>query len=235
MSHATVLCRGEFDFKPHRDFQTNLKKACLKDKCVQNLSGDSVSEIWKRAVAYLKPKVTDGGPEAAKSVSIRDSPVLRDLQNGLLVAYLVDEGTGFSYVQNQHLSTAGIEEDTLHATAVNNLYGLAARHLRIQPYGSVFAVFMEGNFEASVLLLDTVWDVSLAKHVAGDFLAVAPARDVLAFGDSSSPEAAVELRAIIERVKSTTDHALSDSVFRRSNGGWFPQESLKINTWPTTS
>jgi hypothetical protein len=29
-------------------------------------------------------------------------------------------------------------------------------------------VFMEGNFEAIPLLLDAVWDVSLAKHIQGE-------------------------------------------------------------------
>jgi hypothetical protein len=61
---------------------------------------------------------------------------------------------------------------------------------------------MEGNFEASVLLLDTVWDISLAKHVNGNFVAAIPARDVLAFGDSTSPEAIAELRDVIKRLKS---------------------------------
>jgi hypothetical protein len=62
---------------------------------------------------------------------------------------------------------------------------------------------IKGNFEASVLLLDTVWDISFAKHIKGEFVAAVPARDVLAFGDSSSAETVAELRAIINRLKST--------------------------------
>jgi hypothetical protein len=77
-------------------------------------------------------------------------------------------------------------------------------------YGPVFTLFMEGNFQASVLLLDTVWDVSLAKHVRGEFVAAGPSRGVLAFRDSSSPEAGAELRAIIGRLNASTgDHRLS--------------------------
>ncbi len=154
-----------------------------------------MSEAWTRAVAYLKPNLTDGS-EATVLLNHEDSPILRDLHNGLLVAYLVDKGTSFDYLQNRHLIAAGIDEDRLHKTAIDNLYSLAERHLRIQPYGPVFALFMEGNFEASVLLLDSVWDISLAKHVKGEFVAAVPARDVLAFGDSSLPEAVAELRAI---------------------------------------
>jgi hypothetical protein len=73
---------------------------------------------------------------------------------------------------------------------------------------------MEGNFEASVLLLDTVWDVSLAQYVREDFVAAVPARDVLAFGDSSSAEAIEELRAITDRVISDSgDHPISTSIY----------------------
>ena len=55
---------------------------------------------------------------------------------------------------------------------------LAEQHPRMQPYGPVFALFMEGNFAASVLLLDTLWDVSFAKHVREEFVVALPARDV---------------------------------------------------------
>jgi uncharacterized protein YtpQ (UPF0354 family) len=180
-----------------------------------------LSEVWTRAVAYLKPNPTDDVRGPTISLGHEDSPVLRDLHNGLLVAYLVDEGTRFGYVQNRHLCAAGVDQDTLHKTAIDNLYALAERHLRIQPYGPVFTLFMEGNFEASVLLLDTVWDVSFARHVQGEFVAAAPARDVLAFGDSSSPEAVAELRAIIGRVTASgADHQLSTSLYCRRRGIW---------------
>jgi hypothetical protein len=59
---------------------------------------------------------------------------------------------------------------------------------------------MEGNFEASVLLLDTSRDVSFAKHVREEFVVAGPARDVLAFGDSSSAEVIAEPNAITGRL-----------------------------------
>jgi hypothetical protein len=56
---------------------------------------------------------------------------------------------------------------------------LAEQHLQIQTFGPVFAMLMEGNFEASVLLLDTLWNVSFAKHVRDEFVVAVLARDVL--------------------------------------------------------
>ena len=46
------------------------------------------------------------------------------------------------------------------------------------------------------------WDILFAKHVKEKFVAAVPARDVLAFGDSSSPAAVAKLRAIIDRLTS---------------------------------
>ena len=77
---------------------------------------------------------------------------------------------------------------------------------------------MEGNFAASVLLLDTLWDVSFAKHVREEFVVALPARDVLASGDSSSAEAMAELNAITGRVHANArgGHLLSPPLYRRS-------------------
>ncbi len=137
------------------------------------------------------------------------------------MSYVVNEEDKFSYVQNRHLLAAGISQKTLHRAAIDNLYRLAETNLKIQPYGPVFAVFMEGNFDASILLLDTVWDNSLANYIREDFLVAIPTRDVLAFGDSSSAEAITALRAIVDRVAtSSADHIVSTSLYRRDNRAW---------------
>ena len=180
-----------------------------------------MSQAWTRAIAYLKPDLAGDDSKPVITLKDLDSPVLRNLHNGLLVAYLVDQGTIFDYLQNRDLIAAGLDEEKLHKTAIDNLYSLAERHMRVESCGPAFTLFMEGNFEASVLLLDRVWDISLASYVKGGFVAAVPTRDVLAFADSSSPDAVAELRAIICRVHSGgADHPLANSLYRRRNGVW---------------
>jgi hypothetical protein len=70
-----------------------------------------VSETWKRVIAYLTPDLTNDESEPTVSLNHADSPVLRDLHNKLLVAYLVDVGKSFEYLQNGHIVAAGIDED----------------------------------------------------------------------------------------------------------------------------
>src|SRR5688572_24225872 len=178
---------------------------------------------WARAIAYLKPKVPDSDPFPVMDLSEADSPVLRDLGNGLLVAYVVDEGSHFSYVQNRHIAARGVSEADLHRVGVRNLAELVEQRLSVRPYGKVFAVLLDGNFEASVLLLDSVWDGAFTKFVAGEYMAALPARDVLAFGDASSRQAIAELQAVVARVQaSEADHQLSDSLYRRLGRTWVP-------------
>jgi hypothetical protein len=66
-----------------------------------------------RACAYLKVKLPPEDSDSDLSLSHDDSPVLRDLGNGLLVSYLVDENSKFTYVQNRHLLATRTEESEL--------------------------------------------------------------------------------------------------------------------------
>jgi len=110
--------------------------------------------------------------------------------------------------------------------AIDNLYSRAEQHLRFEPYGPVFAVLMDGNFEASVMLLDSVWDISFADKVRGGLVAAAPASDVLAFGDVSSAEAVAELRALMARVGgSGADHLLASTLYRRHHASWVAHDA----------
>lgn len=175
----------------------------------------------RKATAYLKAKVHDDVPGPEVSLPFEDSPVLRDLGNDMLVSYLVDLGDRFTYVQNRHLIENRITEDEIHEIGINNLYSVAENHLRVQPIGSIYAVFMEGNFEASVLLLDTVWDTSLCSYVQGGFVVAVPTRDVLAFGDLASQPAFAELNQVVSRlVDAGGDHFLFASLFRRNGLVW---------------
>ena len=184
------------------------------------------TDSWRRSIAYLRTVVPDDDPAPVVQVSGEDEPVLRDLGNGLLVAYLIDAGETFEYLQLRHLDAAGVTADTVHRTALDNLYALAEQHLRVQPFEGIYAVFMEGNFEASAILLDTLWDHSFCSYVHGGFLAAIPSRDVLAFGDAASPRARHQLGAVVQRcLAGTPDHPMSSSLYRRVGSSWTPEDA----------
>jgi hypothetical protein len=75
------------------------------------------------------------------------------------------------------------------------------------------------NFEASLLLLDAMWDDWFSHIVRDSFMVAAPARDVVAFCDASSPEGVAELRQVIRRVENG-DHLLQPHLYRREDKTW---------------
>jgi hypothetical protein len=76
---------------------------------------DTASEFCTRAVASLKRALPADGP--ATVLSYEDSLVLTNLNNDLLVCYLVDQTDHFQYVQYRHLAVARLTEAELHQLA----------------------------------------------------------------------------------------------------------------------
>jgi uncharacterized protein YtpQ (UPF0354 family) len=160
--------------------------------------------------------------DTGRSVALghADSPVFRDLANGLLVLYVVDAGQSFEFVQNRHLTAAGMTPEDLHAAALSNFHEFIAERTRIQAHGGVFALFLDGNFEASLLLVDSLWDEALAEYAPNGFVVVVPARDVLAFTDAGSASGVDELRDVVSRVFPCGDHTIASDLYCREAGRW---------------
>jgi len=167
----------------------------------------------------LKPEISESDPAPALVLSGDDSPVLRPFATGLLTAYLIDEGDTFSYVQGRDLREAGIGEEELHRLAVANLAKLAEGKASVRESGPVWAVFLDGNFEASLMLVDDLWTHGLREYATDPVVAI-PARDVLAFCDVESAAGVSELRAVVKRAWPLGDHLLSESLYRRVDGIW---------------
>jgi uncharacterized protein YtpQ (UPF0354 family) len=178
---------------------------------------NQAAQFCERAIAYLRPALNS--TKDSFSLPRPNLPVLRDFENGLLVSYLVDDGGSFKYVQNHHIVDAGITLDQLHSCGIANLAAIANQSLRVESYGALYAVFLDGNFEASLILLDALWDKGLARYVTHGIATALPARDVLAFCDSSSSEGLVELASLIERAVDA-DHRLIDSILYRHGRAW---------------
>jgi hypothetical protein len=168
----------------------------------------------KEAVAYLMPSLPDAEPTI--ELAGLDAPVITDLNNGLLVGYLVDQGDYFRYVQQRHLVAAGLTEAELHRRAVENLAVLLdANAPKIQPCDEAFLILFGGNFEASLILLDALWDKHLNHLAPNGFVITIPSRDILAFCDAESSSGVEELRQIITRVEGG-DHPIISTLYRRN-------------------
>lgn len=184
-----------------------------------------MSDGIRRAIAYLKPDLSGEGGEPDIVLSPAHTPVVRSYAPGLLVAYLIDAGTHFEYVHQRDLDREHIDLEELHRLGLENLGQLInERETQVQPYENIFSVVMGGDFEASLLLVDSLWNVHFRDTVEGDYVAAIPARDILAFCDSTSAQGVRELRELIGRVFSSGDHLISDRLYVRRDGTWKPHE-----------
>ena len=177
-----------------------------------------MTQSTQNAIAYLKAAVADDAAELAVNLPRDDSPIVKDIGGGLLVTYLVDNGDSFGYIQQRDLDADSIDEFQLHEFAVNNLLSLTATtDLRVVPYGNIFAIQFDGNFEASLVLADQLWRESFRQFVAGEYLVAIPNRDILGFCDATSAAGRTELLQLIDRMAESTDHPISNQLFLRSD------------------
>jgi uncharacterized protein YtpQ (UPF0354 family) len=180
-------------------------------------------DFTSRAVAYVKAAEPDDARGPVVSIDGQHAPIIRDLGNGLLVTYVVDTGTQFEYVQRRHLTGEACGDNELHTSSIANLERMATGSLQIatHPNGEMFAALMGGNFEASLILLDSLWEKSFRHLVSGQYVAAIPARDLLAFCDAASAVGLQELRTVCDTARASgADHPISDQLYCRVGNQW---------------
>jgi uncharacterized protein YtpQ (UPF0354 family) len=170
-------------------------------------------DLCRRATAYLVARGSKEDPVAR--LPLPDAPVLTDLGNGLLVGYVVDHGAHFQYVQRRHLWAAGMTQAELHRDAVANLSTmLNDRCALVHTWEDGFVVLFDGNFDASLILVDALWDRALADFAPNGFVAALPNKNDLAFCDSRTPTGSQQLRRFIEDA-GVGDHPITATLYYR--------------------
>ncbi len=170
-----------------------------------------------QAVAYLKPTTP-----TTKTLDLTrpDIPVITDLGNGLLTTYVVIQGNKLRYVEQRHLIDAGLSQAQLHHHALENLTQISkTKAAQLLPHGDVFMVLCGGNFEASLILIDDLWEDTLDHFAPNGFIAVFPYRDILAFCDAEFATGIEQLRQIVTRA-GEDHHQITPVPYYRSGSTW---------------
>lgn len=142
----------------------------------------------------------------------------------LIITFLVEDYKNelFHYIQNRHITVEGLDEEQLLEIGINNLYKLAdEKEFQVHTLTEeCFALTLDGNFEASLIVLDDLWDYSLTEFVSNGYAVAIPARDILVFCDRDASNGIEKLKSIIEKVWENGDHLLIDKVLVRSEREW---------------
>jgi uncharacterized protein YtpQ (UPF0354 family) len=142
----------------------------------------------------------------------------------LWIVYAEDLPDRTSSLKKDRLQNAGIADDELLNLAKDNLRRILPPAQR-QGDGPWYMVTAGGDYTASLLLFDGLWD-DLADSVEGDLVAVAPSRDVLLYTGSESKEGLAAIRQRATEILATGNYLISETLIVRVSGRW---EVFKAN------
>jgi len=170
-----------------------------------------------RALPYFSPvhSVDETAPIHAFGSS--DAPISRVFSTTLMITYMIDEPGALVFVRERDIETG--KREALHARAIDNLRAHANdRKLRFEPKGAAYVAKLDGEHDASLLLLDELWDPpTRVADLEGDIVVAVPSRGTLLFTGSRARGGIPALRAATMQYR---QRALSPELFVRRNGAW---------------
>ena len=187
----------------------------LANRKVLSIRDDVEEPFALRAIAHVEnPAIKEPLPTG------EDGPVITDLRNGIAVSYLVEDGNAYSYVKNRDLLGEGITPEALQERALANLARRYAQKGKIMTLGCNHILVLGGMFEASLVLLDRLWDEELAPMAPNGFVVGIPSADVIEFCDAESEDGLRQLRRGTSRAFERAFYPRFRSPFRRRDGRW---------------
>jgi hypothetical protein len=132
-----------------------------------------------------------------KAFSEENALVMRSFNEAYNISYVIEEPGALAYVRWRDLGTSG-DIDKLHDVALANLRVRANAKLRLAPRDGFVDVVLDGKVDASLLLLDELWDGSgiIARAVTSPIVAAAPSSEALVVSSASSAEGIRHLREL---------------------------------------
>jgi hypothetical protein len=172
------------------------------------------------AIVPLIKRVDTGG--LGDAVTLPDSyiPVVERLTPYLWTAYVFDLPGRFDYVTPLDCAHLGLGPANLRSLAVRNLTERRDKP-KIRWHGGALTLTLDGNLEASLLLVDHVWP-QVSPGVAGDLVAAVPSRDTLVVTGTDNPVGMKFLELCVDEVWRTAETRilLTKKLLIRRYGAW---------------
>jgi hypothetical protein len=147
-----------------------------------------------RTLPILSEAESPDATAPLKAFSEEDALLVRSFNEAYVISYVVEEAGALAYVRWRDMDG---DIDTIHDIALANLRVRANAKLRLAPRAGFVDVALDGKLDASLLLLDELWDGSgiIARAVTSPLVAAIPASESLIVTSASSKEGLKYLRS----------------------------------------
>jgi len=184
------------------------------DSTIETLNYKATNIDKNRIVPILKDR-----PwlyEIKQSMAERGAKKLPDLvtddyNSELIIIYAEDTPKNIKYITNDDFKKLNIKRKELKALAVQNLKSLLPK-IELLGGEGLFLITAGGDYEASLLLFDSIWKSGQIK-VQGDIVVAIPSRDLLIITGSQEYEGLSKAKKIIEEAYEEGAYRLTKSFF----------------------
>jgi uncharacterized protein YtpQ (UPF0354 family) len=148
----------------------------------------------------------------------KGDPVAEQLAADLWVVYSIGAESEHRFVTEPDAAQMGLTPADIRTMAVENLRRITTHKVKQSGKGP-YILSVGGSYEASLLLLDEIWD-SPAKMVAGDLVVVAPNPNLILFTGADSDAGVRGMMQYADREFKRSAVPISRTLLVRRKGKW---------------
>lgn len=142
--------------------------------------------------------------------------VYEDLNQELVIVYAEDSPKNLRYLAPKDLGQVNLKPSDLKALAIQNLKSIIPK-IEVHGGNGVYMVTAGGDYEASLLLFEGLWDGVQIK-VDGDYVVAIPSRDMLLITGSNSKEGIKKITELAIKTVAEAPYRLTSDLFIRKDG-----------------
>lgn len=149
-------------------------------------------------------------------------PIAHGLVDELMIMYAFDLPGHFEYLSERHCQDLGIGSGDLRKLSVRNLTQRRSKPEILRPSDAVVMLRIDGELEASLLLVDHLWP-QLARGIAGEIVVGVPSRDVVCVSGTGITGGVETLHWAVDRAWKRQDNPklmLTRSLLVRRDDSW---------------
>lgn len=154
----------------------------------------------------------------------------------LIILYAEDSPKNLRYLTPESMTLAKLDKEQLRELSVKNLRRLVT-DIQIHGDNGLFMITAGGTYEASLLLLNELWQGERMK-VDGDYVVAIPARDMLLVTGSNNQRALQKIRSMAQKIREESAYSLTSDLFVHRSGKFIKFEepdNPKLVPAPTPS